>query len=80
MRVSDEEGVVALFDEETRKRLLVIHDTVGPLSLTDDGISVRLPHVPPDPAIVPRIVRQMLEIARFINDKRRGERAGGPYR
>ena len=80
VRVSDEQGVVDLLDEETRKRLLVIHDTVGPLSLTDDGISVRLPQVPPDPAVVPKIVRQMLEIARFINDKRRGQRVGGPYR
>lgn len=80
VRVSDEAGTVALLDEETRKRLLVIHDTVGPLSLTDDGLSVRLPHVPPDPRVVPKIVRQMLEIAHFIADKRRVERAGGPYR
>jgi hypothetical protein len=36
--------------------------------------------VPPDPAVVPKIVRQMLEIARFIADKRRGQRVGGPYR
>jgi hypothetical protein len=80
VRVSDERGTVALLDEKTRKRLLIIHDTVGPLSLTDDGISVRLPHVPPEPAVVPTIVRQMLEIARFIADKRRFERTAGPYR
>lgn len=80
VRVSDEAGTVALLDDETRKRLLVIHDTVGPLSLTDDGLSVRLPHVPPDPAVVPKIVRQMLEIAHFIADKRRVQRAGSPYR
>jgi hypothetical protein len=80
VRVSDERGTVALLDENTRKRLLIIHDTVGPLSLTDDGISVRLPHVPPEPAVVPKIVRQMLEIARFIADKRGGQRSRGPYR
>lgn len=80
VRVSDGHGAERLFDEDTRKRLLVIHDTVGPLSLTDDGLSVRLPHVPPDPAVVPKIVRQMLEMARFISDKRRGQRDGGPYR
>ncbi len=80
VRVSDTAGTVALLDADTRKRLLVIHDTVGPLSLTDDGISVRLPHVPPDPGIVPEIVRQMFAIARFIADKRRSQRAAGPYR
>ena len=80
VRVSDGPATAALLDAETRKRLLLIHDTVGPLSLTDDGLSVRLPYVPPDPAIVPTIARQMLEIARFIADKRRGQQAGGPYR
>jgi hypothetical protein len=80
VRVADEAGTVALLDAETRKRLLVIHDTVGPLSLTDEGLSVRLPRVPPDPAVVPTIVRQMIDIAHFVSAKRRTQRAGGPYR
>ncbi len=80
VRVSDAAGTSALLDAETRQRLLIIHDAVGPLSLTDDGISVRLPHVPQDPKVVPKVVGQMLEIARFIAAKRRGQRVGGPYR
>ncbi len=79
VRVSDEAGTVALLDADTQKRLLVIHDTVGPLSLTDDGLSIRLPHVPPDPTVVPRIAQQMLEIAHFVSNKRAGQRHG-PYR
>jgi hypothetical protein len=80
VRVSDEAGTVALLDEETRKRLLLIHDSVGPLSLTDDGVSIRLPMVPQDPAVVPKLVRQLIDIASFISDKRQRDRRGGPYR
>ncbi|MBW2455064.1 MAG: hypothetical protein JRI68_11165 [Deltaproteobacteria bacterium] len=80
LRLSDVEATEALLDEPLRKRLLAIHSTVGPLSLTDDGLLVRLPTVPLDPAVVPNKVGHLLELAREIAERRGGQRDGGPYR
>ena len=78
LRVSDAPGTEALLDKEMRGRLLAMHGTVGPLSLSDEGVSIRLPNVPLDPAVVPRLVRHLIEIADAVSDKRFAQR--GPYR
>ncbi len=80
VRLSDVETAEALLDAPLRKRLLAIHSAVGPLSLTDDGLLVRLPTVPLDPAVVPTKVGHLLELAREIAARRGGQRDGGPYR
>jgi len=79
VRVSNPEGAVALLDQATREKLLALHRSLGPLSLTDEGLLVRLPRVPPDPAIVPSMVGQLLELATHIA-QRRSQQRGGPYR
>ena len=80
VRVSDAPAAERLLDAETRQRLLAMHGRVGPLSLTDDGVSVRLPAVPPDPAVVPAVVRQLLDLAQHIAERRGRDRQAGPYR
>jgi hypothetical protein len=80
LRVSDVAGTEALLDEPLRRRLLEIHSTVGPLSLTDDGLLVRLPTVPMDPKVVPTKVGQLLELASAIAQLRGAQRGAGPYR
>ncbi|RLB45950.1 MAG: hypothetical protein DRI90_27865 [Deltaproteobacteria bacterium] len=79
LRVSDASSTEALLDPPLRRRLLAIHRTVGPLSLTDDGLLVRLPTVPVDPSVVPTKVGHLLELAGEIA-QRRGAQQAGPYR
>jgi len=79
VRVSDAAGVEELLDQELRTHILSIHGRVGPLSMTDEGVSLRLPAVPPDPAVVPKLVHTLIEIAQKVADRRFGERLG-PYR
>jgi len=79
LRVSDAAGVEALLDAPLRERILALHGTVGPFTLTDDGCSFRLPHVPEDPAVVTQVVDHLIQIADHVADQRFGARRG-PYR
>lgn len=80
VRVSNTAAAEALLDDAMRKRLLTVHGNLGALSLTDDGLSVRLPSVPVDPAVVPATVEQLVALAVDIAKKRGQTRAHGPYR
>lgn len=79
LRVSDAAGVEELLDASLRQRILALHGTVGPFTLTDDGCSFRLPNVPEDPAVVTTVVGHLIEIADRVGDRRFGNRRG-PYR
>ena len=68
-----------LLDASLRQRILALHGTVGPFTLTDDGCSFRLPNVPEDPAVVTTVVGHLIEIADRVGDRRFGNRRG-PYR
>ncbi len=79
LRVSDAGGVEDLLDASLRERILALHGTVGPFTLTDDGCSFRLPTVPEDPAVVTTVVGHLIEIADRVADRRFGHQRG-PYR
>lgn len=79
VRVSDASGVDELLDEPLRACLLRIHHEAGPLSLTDEGISLRVPYVPPHPGSVPQTIDILIAAAVSIHKARFGS-TGGPYR
>lgn len=79
VRTSDEDGTRALLGAEVQGILLNMHHTVGPLTLTDEGISTRIPFVPHTPMHVPKVVGQLIALAGDV-EARRGRHAEGPYR
>jgi len=74
------EHVASVLDGTTRAELLGVHAHVGPVSLSDDGLSVRVPTVPQDPSAVPRIVQHLTGVAERIGSRALGDRGIGPYR
>jgi hypothetical protein len=69
-----------ILDPPTRAALLALHQRVGVVSLSDEGMSVRLPCGAPDPAVVPRTVQQPSALAESISSHGTRERELGPYR
>lgn len=80
VRVSDLAGARDLFDEELRRLVLSVHHDVGPVSLMDEGVVVRLPNVPPDPAGVPAMLERVLGLATEIATRGGIGVRRGPYR
>lgn len=80
VRVSDLAGAKELFDDELRRLVLSVHHDVGAVSLMDEGLVVRLPHVPPDPAGVPAMLERLLGLAHAIAERRGIGVSTGPYR
>ena len=68
-----------LLDDRVRRELLLLQSELGPVSLNDWLLTVRLKHVPQHPAIVPKTVRRMIAVAEHLGS--RADVAGvGPYR
>ncbi len=63
-----------------RKQLLQLHGQLGPITVNDAGISVRLPYVPHEPAMVPRVVNALLTLSDAVEEAANTEVAAGPYR
>jgi len=80
VKVSDVERVEAVLDSEVRSQLLAVHNGVGPVSVRDDGLTVRLPFVPRDPSAVPRTVHQLTGVAELITSRSPADQQVGPYR
>lgn len=80
VKVSDVDHIDQVVDQQTRGLLLGLHNSLGPCSLVDDGLSVRLPYVPRDPAVVPRTVQHLTGVAETITKKGPQVAQIGPYR
>ncbi len=82
VRLDDVAQGSRLLDEQLRQHLLAACDSLGPLLIRDAELSVRLPHVPPEPEGVLRTVRGLNELARHIQEKaaRLRSQRRGPYR
>jgi hypothetical protein len=70
--------VTALLDATARQQLVALHHDFGPVLVSDDGVSLRRPTVPRDPAGVPRLVQRMAAIAERLAPRRDAQ--AGPYR
>jgi hypothetical protein len=79
VKVTAVDQVDQVLDQNMRGQLMMLHSNVGPLSLDDAGIAVRLPNVPRDPAIVPRTVQKMIGVAETLSARRLVDGIG-PYR
>jgi len=79
VRVSDTSRAALVLNSGIRGQLLRLHREVGPLSLDDDGMAVRLPTVPHEPAIVPKTVQKLLGVAEALTARNQVD-AIGPYR
>ena len=80
MKVAYPEGADAMLDETVRRDLLMLQHDLGPVSLTDHAVSVRLKHVPlHSPMLVPMTVRRMLGVVDELGS-RAGAATVGPYR
>jgi hypothetical protein len=72
--------VTEVLDSTARAELLGVQSHVGPTTLSDDGITVRVPNVPRDPSAVPRIVQHLTSVSERLSSRALGERGIGPYR
>jgi hypothetical protein len=79
VRVSDAAGVDALLGAPLRALLMRVHHEAGPLSLTDEGASIRMPYFPAHPGVVPHAVETLIEVAAHVHRARFGGH-GSPYR
>lgn len=79
VKVGQRELANALVDETVRRELLMLQHEVGPVTVSDQLVSVRLKRVPHHPTIVPRTVRRMLGVADLLQS-RAGTLTVGPYR
>jgi hypothetical protein len=69
-----------LLDAPTRAALLAVHQGVGALSLSDDGLTVRLPLLGRDPSVVPRTAEKLAALGEALSRRRAQQPALGPYR
>lgn len=70
----------ATLDAPLRAALLALQSSVGPVTLADDGLSVRVPYVPRDPSAIPRLVQHLTGVAEAVARKAPTDRGAGPYR
>lgn len=68
-----------LLDGHVRACLLAVHHHVAPLTADDEGITVELPQLPPDPSVVPRTVQELSTAVEAIG-RNWGMRSRSPYR
>ncbi|MBW2529182.1 MAG: hypothetical protein JRI23_33710 [Deltaproteobacteria bacterium] len=80
VKVSDADRVATVLDAPVRAQLLGLHNSVGPVSLDDHGLMVRLPFVPRDPSAVPRTVHQLTGVTEAITSRSPADAQVGPYR
>ena len=69
-----------VLDAQARGMVLTIQRDVGPVTLNDSGMSVRLPHVPHEPAVVPRTVQKIVGVAELLASRSRLDGGVGAYR
>jgi hypothetical protein len=79
VRASDIETAAELLDVNVRNDIRQLHHDLGPISVTDEGLSVRMPYVPHDPASIPRTVHRMTGVADQLASRIRSDMVG-PYR
>lgn len=79
VKASDPERATALLHESVRRELLWVRSQIGPPIVDDHGLSVRLPTVPHEPTIVPRVVHQLTGLAERLSARGPGATTG-PYR
>jgi hypothetical protein len=80
IKVQDTARVGEVLDAPVRAALLGLHHGLGPLTLTDEGMSVRLPSVPRDPAAIPRALGQLTHVAESLAGKGHPSAQVGAYR
>ena len=73
-------AVRELLDAPTRATLLAVHQSVGALSVSDDGLTVRLPQLGRDPAVVPRTAEKLAAVGDALSRRRQRQPEIGPYR
>jgi hypothetical protein len=79
VRAADEIAAPTILDHAVCHKLLQMQAQLGPTTLDDQGLYVRLPFVPQDPSTVPRVVQYMTALADDLG-ARRGSLVVGPYR
>jgi hypothetical protein len=79
VKVTHVEAANLVLDERVRRELLMLQREIGPVSLSDNLLTVRLKQVPHHPSIVPRSVRRMLGVADQLCSRAESLTIG-PYR
>lgn len=80
VRSADVERSEQLLTPQIRQHMLHLHQHLGPITVNDVGISVRLPYVPHDPAVMPRIVHALVMLSDAIQRANSDDLEAGPYR
>ena len=62
VKTADGEACNEIFSSALRGELVTLQREIVPISMNDEGLLVRLPQVPHDPTIVPRIVNSYIHI------------------
>ena len=78
LRVDRTDLVDRVLDGPTRAEIMAVHQGLGPVSLNDDELTVRLPHVPAHPAVVPQTMHRLIGLVERLGA--RGSQHVGPYR
>jgi hypothetical protein len=70
----------SILDAPLRAALLGLYGSLGPITLSDEGLGVELPYVPAEPSLVPRLVHHLTGVAETIVSRARTAERVGPYR
>ena len=78
LRVERTDLIGEVLDASVRAEIMAVHQGVGPVTLDDHRLTVRLPNVPNHPGAVPQVLHRLVGLVERLGA--RGSQRIGPYR